>query len=88
VAGAPLVSSMFAGDRLRHPTPLVGVREPCPAVRDRVRRGWVVVELLRTTTIDRHPRRLFPVPGTAARCLAPERPAFRGGAVRVYEGRR
>ena len=88
VAGAPLVSSMFAGDRLRHPTPLVGVREPCPAVRDRARRGWVVVELLRTTTIDRHPRRLFPVPGAAARCLAPERPAFRGGAVRVYEGRR
>jgi hypothetical protein len=42
VAQTPIVNGLLAGDRVRHPVPLIE-GESCARVRARLRAGWVVV---------------------------------------------
>ena len=69
---------LLAGDGLHHRLDLVGAQEPCPAVRARARRGWVVVLDFAPFLIKFFPR------GTAGACLADQRPLFVDGGFRVY----
>ncbi len=72
VAFAPQMLAPLAGDRLQHRIALVGAAEPCPAVRARALRGWVVLG-----TFPLENRR---APFTARRCLATPPP----GAAVLY----
>jgi len=42
VAQTPIVNGLLAGDRVRHPVPLVD-GESCARIRGRLREGWVVI---------------------------------------------
>jgi hypothetical protein len=77
ISFAPSVVATLAGPALRHPIWLIPAREPCPEVRARLRRGWVVVfpriyAAGVTTAFD------------AAACLRSERPAYDDGSTIVY----
>ncbi len=43
VSMAPATTALAGGPRLRHPVTFVPGDEPCPAVRARARRGWLVL---------------------------------------------
>jgi hypothetical protein len=75
VSFSPTAIALLSGDRLRHPLSVVPADEPCPSVRMRVKRGWVVVR-----GADRN---LFG-PLAAETCLAGVRPVFTDGIHRVY----
>ncbi len=81
VAQTPIVNAALAGDRLRHPIPLVTEREGCAALRARARTGWVVV---RTTPVPEWEATRRPV----ERCLREEsRPVYESALYRVYRAR-
>jgi hypothetical protein len=70
--------SPLAGNRLSHKLSLIPADEPCPAIRARASRGWVVV------ADDRLLQTLVRVPGIA--CFGGVRPAYTTGSVRVFGG--
>lgn len=77
VAFAPVVLASLAGPRLQHPISLIPAREPCSEVRERARRGWVVLQPFRyvagiTTAFD------------AVACLKGAKPAYDDGATIIY----
>ena len=77
VAQTPIVDAALAGDRLRHPVPLVA-GEPCARLRARAREGWVVV---RMTAVPEWQAIAVP----ADRCLRRAGPPrYEDGLYRVY----
>ena len=65
----------LAGDRLRHPLALFVPREPCPRLRARAARGWLVFD------------RVAGVPPGVARCLGRPGPDFQDADYRAYAPR-
>jgi hypothetical protein len=73
VAFSLVTYGMLAGDRLQHPLALIGQRETCARIRERLRLGWIVEQPVMSGS-------------PLHRCLATERPAYADAAVRVYTG--
>ncbi len=73
VAIAPIPNGSVVGDRLQHRIEVVPFREPCRAVRARLRDHWVLLNFLDVV-------RDF----TAARCLEGYEPSFEGPGFRAY----
>ncbi|MDQ6605115.1 MAG: hypothetical protein M3Z06_01035 [Actinomycetota bacterium] len=74
---APAVIATLAGPHLRHPLSLIGTDEPCARVRERLQRGWVVVQ----------PGAYSPsitARFDAAQCLRGERPVYYDGVTAIY----
>lgn len=69
----------LAGDRFQHRLELIPAHEPCPAVRARASRGWVV-----TTDVVYGQMWLGVNSFDAPACLAKEKPIFNNGVYRVY----
>jgi hypothetical protein len=76
VAMAPVVDGPLAGDRVTHDVRLIPSDEPCAAVLERMRKGWLVV---RFGGFDY----LLPA-HTAPGCLAGVRPLATVGEWRIY----
>jgi hypothetical protein len=80
VSFAPSVLATLSGPRLRHPISLIGASEPCARVRERLRRGWIVVKpnaVLAGVT----------APFDAGVCLRGEHPVYSDGTTLVYPPR-
>jgi hypothetical protein len=73
VAIAPIPNGVVVGDRLKHRMEVIPFREPCAAVRARLRDHWVLLNFLDVV-------RDF----TAARCLEGIEPSFEGAGFRAY----
>jgi hypothetical protein len=69
----PAPNGTLVGDRLEHALELIAFDEPCPTVRARLHRAWLLVGYL-------------PARGayTSGRCLDGVPPSFRGPDFRVY----
>jgi hypothetical protein len=75
IAFSPTPIAPLAGNRLRHPLELIRPDETCDQVRERLRRGWIVVR-----DVDRELFGTLP----AEQCLPDVTPAFDDGVHRVY----
>lgn len=78
VAFWPVMVGPVAGDRLRHPVELIEGGETCAAVRERARRGWVVIRDLPPTVRD------LLAPTNAPDCFADLPPVARVGDWMIY----
>jgi hypothetical protein len=77
IAQAPIVNGLLAGDRLRHPVPLIAPNEPCTRVRERTAEGWVVVARSPFPEYDAIARRI-------EACLSDTPLAYADPGYRVY----
>lgn len=78
VAFAPQAAAGLAGDRLDHRLEFIGREESCARVRERTRRGWVVIRGL--------PLQDRLASYSARACMAGTAPAFVSGDYAVYGG--
>lgn len=84
IAMAANLDGALVGDELQHGVELIPPREPCPEVRARLKRGWVVVSVVPRLAIRGHPDEPFPELGSAPGCLRSRPPAYASAPFLVY----